>query len=366
METTLIVVGLGLVALVLFANVILLLLLVRKGRKEKDIEPQGLNLILQQMNEINRTLDSKMSETHRSVGEQFRDSQKLIKDINKEVNEQLKEVVKGQGEVAERSNRIFAIAEQLQDLQRTLKSQKERGNFGEASLKLVLSNILPPEVYELEYRFSDDSRVDAVIHTPEGVIPIDAKFSLESYTQLSAEGDEKKISMLEKKFKDDLKKRIDETAKYIRPGEGTLPFAFMYIPAEGIYYDLLARKVGEQTANSRNMVDYAINDKKVIIVSPTTFYAYLQSVLYGFRAFKIEKNAESIKKNVTKLSRHFERYNEFFVKLGNSLKVSLKHYSSAEGELGKMDRDMERITGGSIGIMDGKKKVEEELKGEND
>lgn len=337
-------------ALFLLVNVVLLLFLIRRNRNEKSIEPQSLNLLLQQINEINRTLDSKMSETHKSVGEQFRDSQRLIRDINKEVNEQLREVVKGQGEVAERSNKIFSIAEQLQDLQRTLKSQKERGNFGEASLRLVLSNILPPEVYELEYRFSDDSRVDAVIHTPEGVIPIDSKFSLESYTELSAEDDDKKRVSLEKKFKDDLKKRIDETAKYIKPNEGTLPFAFMYIPAEGIYYDLLARKVGEQTANSRNMIDYAINDKKVIIVSPTTFYAYLQSVLYGFRAFKIEKNAESIKKNVTKLSRHFNRYNEFFVKLGSSLKTTMKHYDSAEGELGKIDKDVERITGESIGI----------------
>ncbi len=337
-------------ALFLLVNVVLLLFLIRRNRNEKSIEPQSLNLLLQQINEINRTLDSKMSETHKSVGEQFRDSQRLIRDINKEVNEQLREVVKGQGEVAERSNKIFSIAEQLQDLQRTLKSQKERGNFGEASLRLVLSNILPPEVYELEYRFSDDSRVDAVIHTPEGVIPIDSKFSLESYTELSAEDDDKKRVSLEKKFKDDLKKRIDETAKYIKPNEGTLPFAFMYIPAEGIYYDLLARKVGGQTANSRNMIDYAINDKKVIIVSPTTFYAYLQSVLYGFRAFKIEKNAESIKKNVTKLSRHFNRYNEFFVKLGSSLKTTMKHYDSAEGELGKIDKDVERITGESIGI----------------
>ena len=202
----------------------------------------------------------------------------------------------------------------------------------------------------MEYGFSDGTRVDAVINTPEGVIPIDAKFSLESYTELAKEVDDKKREELEKKFKDDLKSRIDETAKYIKPNEGTLPFAFMYIPAEGIYYDLLVKQVSKGTANSRNMVDYAINDKKVIIVSPTTFYAYLQSVLYGFRAFKIEKNTESIKKNVTKLSRHFNRYNEFFKKMGSSLKTVVGHYNSADKELGKIDKDMERITGESIGI----------------
>lgn len=338
------------VVLILVSNVFLLWKLTKKNQSGEGVESQSLNLILQQINEINRSMDNKMSETHKTVEGQFRDSQRLIQDINKQVNEQLRDVVKGQNEVAERSNQVFFIAEQLQDLQRTLKSQKERGNFGEASLKLILSNILPPEVYQMEYRFSDNTRVDAVIHTPEGIIPIDAKFSLESYTELDNEDDEKKRVELEKKFKDDLKKRIDETAKYIKTSEGTLPFAFMYIPAEGIYYELLVKQVGSSAANGRNMIDYAINDKKVIIVSPTTFYAYLQSVLYGFRAFKIEKNTESIKQNVTKLSRHFNSYNQFFKKMGVSLKTTVSHYNKADKEIGKLDKDMERITGESIGI----------------
>lgn len=334
--------------ILLFFNGFVVWFLIR-GR-DHSTDGQGFGLILQQMNELNKTMDSKMYETNRAVQSHFQDSQRLIQDINKQVNEQLRDVVKGQSEVAERSNRIFAVAEQLQDLQRTLKSQKERGNFGEASLRLILSNILPPEVYEMEYGFSDGTRVDAVIHTPEGIIPIDAKFSLESYAELAKEVDDKKKKSLEKKFRDDLKNRIDETAKYIKPNEGTLPFAFMYIPAEGIYYELLVKQVSKGTSNSRNMVNYAINDKKVIIVSPTTFYAYLQSVLYGFRAFKIEKNTESIKKNVTKLSRHFNRYNEFFKKMGCSLKTVVGHYNNADKELGKIDRDMEKITGESMGV----------------
>ncbi len=350
MEDVFLVIGLVLVVLFLSANVAVLWILIKIKRGNENIEPKGLDLILQQMNEVNRTLDLKMSETHRSVGEQFRDSQRVIQEINNQVNEQLREVIRGQSEVAERSNRIFSIAEQLQDLQRTLKSQKERGNFGESGLKLILSNILPPEVYETEYKFSNGDRVDAVIHTPEGMIPIDAKFSLEGYIEIINEDDDKKRDILDKRFRDDLKRRVDETAKYIRPSEGTLPFAFMYIPAEGIYYDLLAKKVSKNTSNSRNIINYAINDKKVIIVSPTTFYAYLQSVLYGFRAFKIEKNTESIKKNVVKLSRHFNRYNEYFVKLGSSLKTAVGHYDHADKELGKIGGDMERITGESLGI----------------
>lgn len=350
METEYIVI-IALAALfILLMNALMFWLLTKRTDPRERASQREMDLVFKQMNELNRTMDSKMSETHRTVESQFQASQKLIQDINKQVSEQLKSVAEGQSEVRERTNRIFTIAEQLQDLQRTLKSQKERGNFGESSLKLILSNILPPEVYKLEYRFSDGTRVDAIIETPEGIIPIDAKFSLESYTELSNEDDDKKRVGLEKRFKDDLRRRIDETAKYIKPGEGTLPFAFMYIPAEGIYYDLLVKQVGGSTSNGRNLVDYAINDKKVIIVSPTTFYAYLQSVIYGFKAFKIEKNAESIKGNVTKLSRHFKQYDSFFKKLGNSLKTTVNHYNSADRELGKMDRDMEKITGETVSI----------------
>ena len=347
MDTAVIVILSILGTFILLMNAFVLWFILRKNRNKQNVEARDFNLILQQINELNRTVDGKISENHRSVENQFYNSQKLIKEINDQVNEQLRDVVKGQTEVKERSNQIFSIAEQLQDLQRTLKSQKERGNFGESSLKLILSNILPPEVYEFEYRFKDNSRVDAVIHTPEGLIPIDAKFSLETYTRFNNEDDEKNRNILEKKFRDDLKKRIDETAKYIKPGEGTLPFAFMYIPAEGIYYDLLVKQVGSNSS-VRNMISYATNDKKVIIVSPTTFYAYLQSVLYGFKAFKIEKNAESIQKNVNKLFGHFKRYNEFFKKVGDSLKITASHYDRADKEFGKIDKDMQNIIGEAI------------------
>src|SRR3989344_5310088 len=130
--------------------------------------------------------------------------------------------------------------------------------------------------------------------TKEGIIPIDAKFSLDNYDRVVHAIDDRQREELEKEFKNDLKKRIDETAKYVRPEEGTLPFAFMYIPAEAIYYDLLVNEVGSIKVNTRNLIDYAYNEKKVIIISPTTFMAYLQSVLYGFKAFKIEESAKEI------------------------------------------------------------------------
>ena len=162
--------------------------------------------------------------------------------------------------------------------------------------------------------------------------------------------DDKQREELEKQFKNDLKIRIDETSKYVRPKDGTLPFAFMYIPAEAIYYDLLVNEVGSVKVNTRNLIDYAYNEKKVIIVSPTTFAAYLQSVLYGFKAFKIEETAKDIAKNVEALGRHLNAYQDYYKKLGNSLSTTVNHFNAGSKELGKIDKDVLRITGESADL----------------
>jgi len=222
--------------------------------------------------------------------------------------------------------------------------------LGEASLELILSNILPATAYKLQYQFDGGETVDAVIMTKEGMIPVDAKFSLDNYNRVINENDENRKTELEKEFVNDLKKRIDETAKYIKPKENTLPFAFMFIPAEGIYYDLLVNEVGAVKVNTRSLIDYAYKDKNVIIVSPTTFAAYLQSVLYGFRAFKIEESAKQIGKHVEGLSRHLKSYDDYFKKVGNSLGTTVNHYNSASKELGKIDKDVLKITGDSADI----------------
>ena len=202
----------------------------------------------------------------------------------------------------------------------------------------------------MQYEFPGGETVDAIIETKEGVIPIDAKFSLDNYQRLVNAVDDNQRADLEKQFKNDLKLRIDECSKYVRPKDGTLPFAFMYIPAEAIYYDLLINEVGSVKVNTRNLIDYAYNEKKVIIVSPTTFAAYLQSVLYGFKAFKIEETAKDIAKNVENLSRHLKAYEDYYKKLGASLSTTVNHYNAGGKELGKIDKDVLRITGSSAGL----------------
>lgn len=347
------------ILIILTAAVVWLSWLVLQSKKDREGEGaqdvKALGLLQSQLSELRTTLDARLERSSdrmsASVEKQFSESQRLIQDINKQVNEQLLTVVKGVTEVSESSKQVFTVAESLKNLEKVLKHQKQRGNLGEASLELILSNTLAPSIYKMQYQFPGGDTVDAVIMTKDGMIPVDAKFSLDNYNRLINENDDIRKEEIAKEFKNDLKKRIDETAKYIRTDDGTLPFAFMYIPAEGIYYDLLVNDVeGAVKVNARSLIDYAYKDKNVIIVSPTTFAAYLQSVLYGFRAFKIEEQAKGIQKNVEQLSRHIAAYDEYFKKVGSSLSTTVNHYNAASKELGKVDKDMLRITGETAGI----------------
>lgn len=317
-----------------------------------ETSSDGLMMLQQQLQQLTRTMDERMGESSKAMVEgvhrQSRESRELIQEINKEVNQQLRMVTKEISEVSESNKKVFDVGEQLQNLEKVLKHQKQRGNLGEASLQLALENMLPPTAYKLQYQFPGGETADAVIMTKDGMISVDAKFSLDNYRRLIDETDPIRLEELEKEFKNDLKKRIDETAKYIRPKDGTLPFAFMYIPAEAIYYDLLVNEVGAVKVNTRSLIDYAYKDKNVIIVSPTTFAAYLQSVLYGFRAFKIEESAKQIGKHVESLSRHLKAYDDYFKKMGASLGTTVNHYNTAQKELGKVDKDIAKITGDSM------------------
>jgi DNA recombination protein RmuC len=331
----------------------------RKQSPKED--SQGMMMLQNQLNDLVRFLDQKMGMVDQrlnestknmndSVQSQFSQSQRLLKDISEQMQKSLVDVTREQTKTNEQTKQFMTIAEQLSNLEKVLKHQKQRGNLGEASLELILSNILPPGSYKMQYPFKNGETVDAVVVTKEGVIPVDAKFSLDNYNRVTQAIDDKQREELEKDFKNDLKKRIDETSKYIRPEEGTLPFAFMFIPAEGIYYDLLVNEVGAIKVNTRNLIDYAYNERKVIIVSPTTFAAYLQSVLYGFKAFKIEQAAQDIAKRIGELQKHWKAYEEYMAKLGNSMGTTVNHYNAAYKELGKIDKDVMRITGDGVGF----------------
>lgn len=334
------------VALLVVILALLAFLFMRNRREDSP----SLILLQNQLQDLARAMGEGTNRLHDSSRSQTEHIQRMMSDVSEKVSRDLLEVIKGVTETKESTKQVFTLAEQLQNLEKVLKHQKQRGNLGEASLELILGNILPPGSYKMQHEFPGGETVDAVIVTKDGMIPIDAKFSLDNYQRLVNAIDDRQREELEKQFKNDLKLRIDECAKYVRPKDGTLPFAFMYIPAEAIYYDLLINEVGSVKVNTRNLIDYAYNEKKVIIVSPTTFAAYLQSVLYGFKAFKIEETAKDIAKNVENLSRHLKAYEDYYKKMGNSLSTTVNHFNTGYKELGKIDKDVLRITGESAGI----------------
>ncbi len=344
---------LGTLIVVIIGGVVFIvrMLKLRQGPQE---DSQSMLMLQNQLSDLTKTVDQKMNESSRfmqdSVRSQFSESQRLLSEISNQMRTSLLDVAKEQTKTNEATRQFMTIAEQLANLEKVLKHQKQRGNLGEASLELILSNMLSPGMYKMQYEFKNGDVVDSVILTKEGFIPVDAKFSLDNYNRVVHAIDDRQREEMEKEFKNDLKKRIDETAKYIRPEEGTLPFAFMFIPAEAIYYDLLINEVGSIKVNTRNLIDYAYNEKKVVIVSPTTFAAYLQSVLYGFKAFKIEETAKDIIKRVGELGKHLSAYDSHMQKLGNSLGTTVNHYSTAYKELKKIDKDVLRISGEGIGI----------------
>jgi DNA recombination protein RmuC len=237
----------------------------------------------------------------------------------------------------------------LRSLQDILKNPKQRGILGEYYLETLLKNVLPPGSYEMQYKLGDDLIPDAVIFVKEKIIPIDSKFSLENYNRIVESRDDVERERLEKQFRGDLKNRIDETSKYVRPDLGTMEFAFMFIPAEAIYYDLLINQVGAVKVNTQDLIQYAFKDRKVIIVSPTSFLAYLQTVLQGLRALQIEESAKEIRKRVEELVKHLQSYESYMKKLGGHLGTTVSMYNHAYKEFGKIDKDVYRISGERVG-----------------
>ena len=344
MEIAIIIIGIAILGLLVYISFI--------KQNDQKTDDTGLKLILQQLNEVSRTVDDrmhKMSEVvdtkmnrssdivQQSLEKQFTESQTLIREITRELTE-----------VKETGKQVMGFADQLQSLQDILKNPKQRGVLGEYYLETLLKNVLPPNSFQMQYGFLNGEIVDAVVFIKDKVICIDSKFSLENYNKMVEMQDPTEKDKLEKLFVNDLKNRIAETAKYIRPNENTMDFAFMFIPHEAIYYDLLTNKVGALREESENLIQRAASKYKVIIVSPTSFLAYLQTVLQGLKAMQIEETAKDIIKRVDELGKHLKTYEDYHNKLGTSLNTVANHYNASTKELKKVDKDVMRISGTGI------------------
>jgi DNA recombination protein RmuC len=344
MDATLVVV-LVLVAVVFLAvNAFFLWNIFKRGRGERDGD-QSLVMLQQQLSDIRQTLDARLSEGQRQIEvntDQIHQTTRAQQDRSERL---IQEVTERLTKLDETNKQVVSFTDQLQSLQDILKNPKHRGVLGEYFLETVLKNTLPPGSYQMQYRFEDGEIVDAVVFVKDKVVPIDSKFSLENYNRLVSEKNDAERLRLERVFESDLKLRVKETSKYIRPKEGTTDFAFMFIPHEAIYYDLLVNKIGVD-----NILEKAAGEYKVLITSPTSFLAYLQTVLQGLKSLHIEEQAEEIIKRVGELGRHIGAYEMHMQKLGNNIATTVNSYNTAHRELGKIDKDVYRITGDAVGI----------------
>lgn len=327
-------------ALLVVVTGLLVMCLIKLQRKqpsdtERYLQADILNLrseVSSLSTNLSKTFDDKLNRTQDSMQEQLRQSVAIVNDVSRRLTK-----------LDETNKRVVDVADELKTLQNVLQNPKQRGVFGEFYLNSLLENVLPPNQWQAQYKFKNGEIVDAVIFLDKRrILPVDSKFSLENYNRYIEATDKDQREQLLRRVKQDIKGRIDETAKYIRPDEGTMDFAFMFIPSESMYYDLLKDRVGDG-ASSRDLIEYAFRDRHVIIVSPTSFMAYLETVIQGLRSLQIEEQAKEIQKRVAQLGIHIERYNEYMSKLGVSLGTTVNHYNNAYKEFAKVDKDIIKI-----------------------
>ncbi len=237
------------------------------------------------------------------------------------------------------NKQLFELGKDISSLQKVLQAPKMRGNLGEIWLAELISQIFPATQYKLQYAFKSGEICDAVIFLRDKtLLPIDAKFSLENFTRMIEAEEDLKIPH-QKLFAADVKRRIDEIAKkYIQPQEGTLEIAFMYVPAENVYYHAFI-----QDREQLNLLDYAYS-KKVIPVSPSSFYSYLQVILFGLRGLEIETGAKEIQKNLSGLETELGKFHEIYSKIGSHLRHAQLSFETADKRLDKVEQRFQQIT----------------------
>ncbi len=305
------------------------------SRKELAGQSANIGLLQQQLEGLkaaqdrtSETLQKSLQAGQESLTQSLQSSQQVLSRLDTQI-----------GELQGTNKQMLQLGTDMRRLQDILSSPKLRGQMGEWSLENLLAQILPKDTYTLQYTFRDGKTVDALVQMPDFSVPIDAKFPLPSFERLvQAESDDEKTK-LRKQFLKDVKDRIDEIASaYVRPAEGTLDFAMMYMPAENVYYETVVKYAGE----AQDVLQYAL-DKKVVPVSPNLLYAYLMTVAMGLHGLQIEKQAAEIRQNLKRLNASFADFGSHWEVLGKHLRNAYSQYDDGQKKLDRFGMQLEQI-----------------------
>ncbi len=350
---------LGVLIIIIVALAISVAMILRRLSALPNGDTQSAVLLHNQLNALAQSLDSKLRETNQIIREQLtnsnsqlqmqhRESSQMLHKLSESNSKILQEVTEKLVKVEDTNKQVINFAEQLQSLENILKSPKQRGLLGEYFLQTMLANVLPSNVFKMQYPFRDGVIVDAVIFIRDMIIPIDAKFSLESYTRLCECKDQGQIKVFEKEFLNDVKKRIDETSKYVKPEESTIDVVFMFVPADGVYNEII--KLGNFNASGIDIVQYAYS-KKVVIVSPTSFFAYLQTLIQALNTLRIEKQVQEIIVALQESTKYLKTFEENMNKLGKNIHTMVNSYNATSIEATKMSKRISKITGNDLDVL---------------
>ena len=239
------------------------------------------------------------------------------------------------------TQQVISLSKDITDLQQILKAPKLRGNFSEQLLGDLLAQMMPQDNFHLQYTFGNGERVDAVIQTAERLVPIDAKFPLENFRRMIEAQDDEEKRNVRKQFIVDVKKHVDDISrKYILPAEGTFEFALMYIPAENVYYEIITRDIS--AGENSSLINYSLT-KKVIPVSPNTFFAYLQTILLGLRGMQVQARVKEILSEMGRIHKEVSSFHDDFTKLGKHLNDALSSFGKSEKRLSRLEGKIESL-----------------------
>ncbi len=308
----------GIIAIILIIITFIFLYLKIEELKKSE----AIRLLQEQIGQLRMELSQNLQNTSGQINLRLDKAAEVISDVKERL-----------GGLSEAQRRVIELSEDIKKLEDLLKPPKFRGTLGETLLENLLSQILPKENYETQYKFKTGSQVDAIIKIGENIVPIDSKFSLESFEKMISAEDKEKYEGAKRDFIRTCKQHIDAITKYILPTEGTFDFALMYIPAENVYYE---------TILNSEIFNYSL-ERKVIPVSPNTFYVYLKVILYGLRGLKIEEKAKEIINGLQKIEKDAKEVRELFDKAKSQLRYSINNFDELDKKLSQLERSISLI-----------------------